>query len=399
MAVASGREDASRAAPGGTRRLVIVSGAGRSGTSTVAGSLKYLGYVVPPPELKANAANPRGYFEPTWAIGFHKRLLTKASIHTMDSRPWAEELVAKAVAAGTFQEQLTARLEQAFESGDHLVVKDPRAFWARDLWLEAARAAGAETSFLTMLRHPAEVIGSRDTYYASKKPEEERLTGLIRNLAGWINSTLVNERTSRGHARAFLMYGDLLTDWRSAMTSVDQALGLELPQDQLTSSKHEIDEFIDPSLYRVRVTWDDLRLPATMQDVAQRVWDRLTREDRVGLDVDEAAAADLDEAAAEYRQLFTEAVALATDEINTRTRQARQATRRKVTQELREKYEQEGLQLDDARPSSVTTSRDRRTAAPRRRVTTEGLSRRVRDTSSRLADQAAARLRRRAGER
>lgn len=333
------RGDVSKRAGRESRRLVIVSGAGRSGTSTVAGCLTYLGYVVPPPELMPNAANPRGYFEPTWAIGFHKRLLSKASIHTMDARPWAGDLVDSVAASGTFQRQLNARLEQAFEAGDRLVVKDPRAFWARDLWLEAARVAGAQTSFLTMLRHPAEVIGSRDTYYGSKKQGDERVARLIRNLAGWVNATLINERTSRGKTRAFVRYGDLLTDWRSTMSAVDTALGLALPRSELTSSQHEVDEFIDPSLHRVRVTWSDLRLPAAMQDVAQRVWDLVASEDHTGLDLDEAATAELDRAADDYRLLFTEAVALATDEINTRTKQARADSRRKVTQELRQKYE------------------------------------------------------------
>ncbi len=379
---------------GERRKLVIVSGAGRSGTSTVAGSLAHLGYVVPPPELKANAANPRGYFEPTWAISFHKRLLTKASIHTMDARPWAGDLVEKAAASGTFQQQLTSRLEQAFEAGDHLVVKDPRAFWARRLWLEAARVAGAQTSFLTMLRHPAEVIGSRDTYYGSKKDEDERIARLIRNLAGWVNATLVNERTSRGHTRAFVRYGDLLSDWRSALSAVDTALGLGLPESQLSSSTHAIDEFIDPSLHRVRVTWDDLRLPSTMQGVAQGVWDLLASEGRASLDVDEAAVGELDRAADHYRRLFIEAVALATDEINTRTKQARVEARRKATQELRQKYEQGEWPPDGSAMRSAPV--DSASKAPSARRGSFG---RIRKNVTWVADRAAAIARRRSDSR
>ena len=56
-------------------RLVIVVGSGRSGTSTVAGTLKYLGLRVPPPEIAPNETNPRGFFEPRWVVDFHKREL------------------------------------------------------------------------------------------------------------------------------------------------------------------------------------------------------------------------------------------------------------------------------------------------------------------------------------
>lgn len=316
------------------RRLVIVSGAGRSGTSTAAGSLKYLGYVVPPPELPANAANPRGYFEPRWAINFHKRLLGKASIHTMDTRPWAPELITKATKGGGFQRQLTAWLEQSFDHGDQLVVKDPRAFWARSLWLEAAKAAGAQTSFLTMLRHPAEVIGSRDTHYSSHQSQEQRAAGLVKNLAGWINTTLLNEQYSRGHRRAFLRYGDLLEDWRSAMSRVNATLDLGIDPLQFDHDvPHEIDDFIDPGLHRVRVTWDDFRIPPQLQEMADLVWATLTQDAVNGIDVPPQILKILDTVRADYRQQFSDAVALAGDEINSRARQARNQARREAQAE------------------------------------------------------------------
>lgn len=127
------------------RRLVLVSGVGRSGTSTVAGALKYLGYHIPPPELPANEANPRGYFEPRWVINFHKRLLRRAGVQTMDGRPDAPDLVAAALRAPVFRTQLQEWLTDAFAQQPHLVIKDPRAFWARDLWLDVASGLGAET--------------------------------------------------------------------------------------------------------------------------------------------------------------------------------------------------------------------------------------------------------------
>lgn len=330
------------ALPGARRKLVIVSGAGRSGTSSAAGSLAYLGYVVPPPELEANAANPRGYFEPRWAINFHKRLLEKASIHTMDTRPWAPELVAKVTTGGGFQRQLTAWLQEAFSHGDHLVVKDPRAFWARRLWQEAAREAGADTSYLTMLRHPTEVIGSRDTHYAANQSEEQRAAGLIKNLAGWINTTLLNEESSRGQPRVFLRYSELLGDWRAAMSSTNTTLGLDIDERQFSrDAHHRIDDFIDPSLHRVKVTWSDIRVPRHLQDLAEQVWGTLTDDAADGFDIDQGVLDELDAARTSYRQLFTDALALAGDEIHTRARQARNQARRDALAEFTKQAAQE----------------------------------------------------------
>jgi hypothetical protein len=46
-----------------TGHLVLVAGAGRSGTSTVAGILQRLGLVVLKPEVLTDATNPRGFSE------------------------------------------------------------------------------------------------------------------------------------------------------------------------------------------------------------------------------------------------------------------------------------------------------------------------------------------------
>lgn len=316
-----------------SRKLVLVSGAGRSGTSTAAGALKHLGFHVPPPELEANEANPRGYFEPRWAINFHKRLLKRASVQTMDARPDALEYVTKVLRGGGVRKQLTEWLGNAFEQYPHLVVKDPRAFWARDLWVEMAERHGAETTFLTMLRHPAEVVGSRDTYYMAGMAREQRAAREISHLAGWVNATLINEFTSRGHKRAFVQYADLLTDWRLSMSRVSRTLDLAIPDDQFAEGKHHpIDDFIDTKLHRVHLTWDDLVVPDALREQAEELWTVLSTagDTEMGTEVLDQ----LDDLRGRYRALYLGAVALAHDEVQGQVRIARKETRRKVLDEV-----------------------------------------------------------------
>ncbi len=80
--------------------LVLVSGSGRSGTSSLAGTLKRLGLHVPQPEVEASETNPRGFYEPQWVIDFHKRHLRELALFNIDSRPSAVGLVAAQVAVG-----------------------------------------------------------------------------------------------------------------------------------------------------------------------------------------------------------------------------------------------------------------------------------------------------------
>ena len=59
------------------RKVVLVAGSGRSGTSLMAGILKHMGMHVPEPEVVADTTNPRGFGEPRWVVDFHETLLKR----------------------------------------------------------------------------------------------------------------------------------------------------------------------------------------------------------------------------------------------------------------------------------------------------------------------------------
>ena len=171
------------------------------------------GPYVPGPYLGANKSNPKGFFESKWAIAFHKRITTAARHRLLRRPPSALERARAAVTPELRRELVDFLREQAAEH-DQVVVKDPRTVWAHDVWREAAAEAGLEIRYISMLRHPAEVVGSRRTYYAkSEDPADIRRYENI-NVARWVNNSLISEHETRGHARAFVRYVDLLTDWR-----------------------------------------------------------------------------------------------------------------------------------------------------------------------------------------
>jgi hypothetical protein len=289
-------------------RLVIVVGSGRSGTSTVAGTLKHLGLHVPQPEIPPNATNPRGFFEPRWVVDFHKRLLARAGVHLTDSRPVASVRAKRVGARSGVQSQLQEWLATALEAAPELVVKDPRNSWFQPMWREAAAAHGVTPRFLTMLRHPAEVAGSKQTYYARNAKADQRIGDTWR-ISGWINVLHTVELASRDDPRVFVRYDDLLGDWRAAMRPAGETLGLAYA-DRLDSTPHEVDDFIDPGLHRVKVTWDDLDVPAGIQEIAEATWQALAVLADAG-GRDEKAEATLDELRDGYRRTHADAEAIA----------------------------------------------------------------------------------------
>ncbi|NUR06310.1 MAG: sulfotransferase family protein [Nocardioidaceae bacterium] len=314
-----------------TPRLVVVTGSGRSGTSTVAGTLKMLGLGIPQPEVKANDTNPRGFFEPRWVVDFHKRLLAESGVATLDARPAAVQKAARRATRPEARKQLHDWLRGAVEP--QFVVKDPRTFWLHQLWHETAEDLGIDMSMLTMLRHPAEVVGSRDAYYTANQSVEQRKfreTGLV---AGWVNVALANERASRADKRVFVHYENLLSDWRTEMVRVRDAFGLDVNTDLEGRERHEVDDFIDVSLHRVKLTWDDLSIPDQLRDLADRVWQCLSELADDGADHG-AASTRMDGLRVEYDTMYEYSRALVHDATKARIKTARQNARREAEAEL-----------------------------------------------------------------
>jgi hypothetical protein len=286
-------------AHGGTHvtspRLLLVAGAGRSGTSTVAGILRRVGLQVPQPEVVTDETNPRGFGEPQWVVDFHDDLLGHARVQVSDARPEAWER------AGVFAERPGARgklgrwLEQQLAESDQVLVKDPRLAWFLSLWTAAAREHGAVPTFLTMLRPPAEVVGSKRTYY------NDRLQDAA-GVAAWLNMMVGTERATRGAPRTFVRYHDLLDDWAPVVEGALSDLGLRGTIDD--QARADVDGFVDPGLRRVQLTWDDLDLPERLASLARDAWEALDALATDGADADAMARLDRvhDEYAAYYRE-------------------------------------------------------------------------------------------------
>ncbi len=308
--------------------VVLVTGSMRSGTSSLAGSLKHLGWHVPQPEVPASPRNAKGHFEPRWVIEFHKRLLREALVRPSDGSPRAEERVAALLEDGTVEAELRDWL--AGQPEPRVVVKDPHAAWLLPIWRSAAEGAGRDLRLLTALRHPAEVVGSQDiTWGQGRRTDAERRAKETSNTAAWLNVALVTERSSRGTRRAFLGYDDLLADWRSTLARTSGQLDLDLPLDE----DRGLDAFLDPGMRRSQLTWDDIVLPDWLRDLSEEAWQQLGS--LVADPEDAAAQARLETIREAYDVRYAEAVAIALDEARHRERRGTAAGAAKIRGRLK----------------------------------------------------------------
>jgi hypothetical protein len=312
--------------------VILVTGSMRSGTSSLAGSLKHLGWHVPQPEVPASERNAKGHFEPRWVIEFHKRLMRRALVRPSDGSPRAEERVAALLADGTVETELREWLSAQAEP--NVVIKDPHAAWVLPLWRRAAEGAGRQLDILTALRHPAAVVGSQDrTWGEGRRTDAERRVKETSNTAAWLNLALVTEAGSRGARRAFIRYDDLLADWRTALKQVSDQLDLDLP----LAEDRGLDEFLDPGMRRSVLTWDDIVLPDWLRELAEDAWQQLG-----GLVLDpedRAAGTRLGELRSAYDAHYAEAVAVSLDEARHRERRGSAAGAAKLRGRLKDERE------------------------------------------------------------
>ncbi len=345
-----------------TKTLVLVTGAGRSGTSTVAGTLHHLGLHVPLPVLKPNPSNPMGFFESTWPLWFHRRLMDTAFIEQTDGRPEAADKMAAAVTPEV-RAELRDWLAEAAATADQVLVKDPRSVWVPWLWEETAAELGIGTGFLTMVRHPAEVVGSRSTYYRDYRPSLDDWSFSVMNLCGWVNGNLVVERQTRGKPRVVLRYEDLVADWRACMREVRDTFGLSFNDDLDPGHRHPADDFVDPSLRRHEAQWSGWDLPEQLVDIAEGVFGQMGRLADSGGSHPKAEAR-MTELGEEYARLMRVSQAIARDTTGTAAKAARVAGAEEVRKELE-------LKLDQARARNerLSAELDRaREAGPARRA-------------------------------
>lgn len=290
------------------KRLVIVAGVGRSGTSLFTSILGKAGFHVPQPEVQADSTNPRGFGEPQWVVDFHGRQLRSRRVSVWDSRPAAWEDTAAATNDKAAFAELRAWLAVQFVGRDSVVVKDPRIGWFLPLWEKAAEDLGVEVSFASLLRHPAEAVSSAIKWYGDWQTPASRTLS-------WVNIMLETEYATRQSRRVFVRYDDLLSDWSGEMTRVGTALDIPVLTEMPDDVRRDVEAFVDPTLHRSKVTWGDVGVPRQVEMMTEDVWKEFTALAVAGGDSAESHAV-LDRSRKAYHTFYAEAEAIAQSTIH-----------------------------------------------------------------------------------
>ena len=215
------------------RTCVLVAGMHRSGSSALARVLNMLGCGLAKELVAPNPTNETGHWEPLEILKLNDELLESAGSAWDDwtacspawfSSPIAEEF--KERAAHIFSEEHgTQRLT---------VMKDPRLARLLPFWLDTLRAAGTEPVVMIPIRNPLEVAQSLHVRDGSDPFYNQLL---------WLRHVLDAEAGSRGVARHFSTYDQLLDSWTSLVSVAESKLGLRFPRRSARASE-EVDAYL-----------------------------------------------------------------------------------------------------------------------------------------------------------
>ena len=287
------------------RKLILVAGSGRSGTSLFASIVGNLGFHVPEPQVEADSSNPRGFGEPRWVVDKHTNLLRRANVHASDARPKAWADTAKLCLDEQVSKDVRRWLQGQFSGHDQLVIKDPRLMWFLPLWNRVGGELEADVNVVTMLRHPAEVVTSKLFWYPNMRQVDAN------RVAGWLNTMLYTERATRDYRRAFVRFEDLLADWTQQVSHVSKEFDIPSLVNARARDQASANELVDHSVRRPPASWEDLDVSDGLARFAEEVWEDLLALSDPEHEATDETMASLDKYREQYASFYRHAESVA----------------------------------------------------------------------------------------
>ena len=223
------------------RYAVVVLGMHRSGTSALAGVLARLGCDTPKDLMEAKPMNAKGFYESNKISYMNDGLLQSAGSSWFTWQEFNKGWF-KSPKAAEFRDLALTNLKEVFDTSRLALLKDPRMCLLVPFWDDVLSAAGYVPKYLHTHRNALEVTLSL-SHWAGYDPAYGQLL--------WLRYVLEAEAATRGKARCFTSYHQLMQDWSTVAHRTSDALDLAWPSfsDRVCA---EIDEFLEGDLQHMK---------------------------------------------------------------------------------------------------------------------------------------------------
>ena len=215
------------------RTCVVIAGMHRSGTSALARVLNLLGCGLAKELLGANPTNETGHWEPLEIMKLNDELLESAGSSWDDWTACSPDWFSSPV-ADEFNERAARIFAEEHGTQRLTVIKDPRLARLLPFWLKSLRASGVDPVVMIPIRNPLEVAQSLHVRDGSDPFYNQLL---------WLRHVLDAEAGSRGVARHFSTFDQLLDSWTSLISAAEVKLGFKFPRRSARTSE-EVDAYL-----------------------------------------------------------------------------------------------------------------------------------------------------------
>jgi hypothetical protein len=236
-------------APAAPRRVVVVAGMHRAGTSVVARGLQALGIDLGDRLMSADVRmNARGFFEDVDIVELDDALLDRAgadwkSVALLDGVDWAAP--SHAVARGEARRLLEARLARS----RHFGFKDPRVPRLLPFWQRAFAEMTIADAYVIAVRHPRAVVDS----LTARDDLDARRSGWL-----WLTHLLCALRHTQGRPRVVVDYDRLLAAPERELARMARGIGLPAATTQREDAHVYAREFLTRALRHAQYAPDEL---------------------------------------------------------------------------------------------------------------------------------------------
>jgi len=263
------------------KKVIIVLGMHRSGTSAIAGILNKLGVSLGSKLLKVNEFNEKGYFENSYIVDANDKTLQSLD-SSWDDLFLREEEWWQDSQLMIHTDIIKHIINQEFGTTELFCIKDPRISILLPLWTSVFQQMNIEICFIIPVRHPMEVAESlkkRDGFSIHK--------GILL----WMNYMLHVEYFSRKFKRAFFVFDELLNTPEDVIGGVSKTLNIDLPK-TYQQIKNGSEEFLD-----VKIKHYNIKDARSSREMLPLIWQYYVRlidlvkdgniDDNVSLAIDE----------------------------------------------------------------------------------------------------------------
>ena len=258
-------------------KAVCVVGMHRSGTSFIAGALRFLGVSLGDPArlLRPGSDNPKGYFEIQSLMQLDDELLAYLG-GAWDQPPVLEPGWERTKGVAAFRDRAAEILQESFgpfaDWSGVIAWKDPRLSLLLPFW----RTVTPIATTIVVVRDPVEVavsLGARGYQ-----------VGAVQASSLWLRYLLAATRDDPGHL--LVRHSDIFDDLSGTVARLAQHLGLPAPDSTVEA---EVREHLDDDLRHHGAAALTAEIDNPLLELASAVWN----EGSIDLDLVPPAVADL----------------------------------------------------------------------------------------------------------